>query len=69
MVNGKQGSCSCFHIFQNIIGVWPIPKKTYPVETLSDIEEKELKYILSIEETISHEELMYLRYAKKVYEL
>jgi hypothetical protein len=44
-------------------------KKTYPVETLSDIEEKELKYILSIEETISHEELMYLRYAKKVYEL
>ena len=45
-------------------------KKTYPIEVLSSEEEKELQYLLSsIEDTISHEELMYLRYAKKTYAL
>lgn len=45
-------------------------EKTYPVDVLSPEEEKELQYLLSsIEENISHEELMYLRYAKKAYAL
>jgi hypothetical protein len=31
-----------------------ITKKTYPVEVLSPEEEKELRYILSIEDAINH---------------
>jgi hypothetical protein len=44
-------------------------KKTYPTEELSPAEAKEIAYILAYEETISFEEMTYLRKAKEMYAL
>jgi hypothetical protein len=44
-------------------------KKTYPVGEFTPEEEKEIAYIRAYEPNISHEELMYLRYAKEEYAL
>ena len=44
-------------------------KKTYPVWVFTPEEEKEIAYIRAYEPVMSHEELMYLRYAKAEYAL
>lgn len=43
--------------------------KTYPIEHLTPEEAKEISYILQYEETISFEEMTYLRQAKEMYAL
>lgn len=43
--------------------------KTYPVGEFTPEEKKEIDYIRAYDTEMSHEELMYLHYAKKEYAL
>lgn len=43
--------------------------KTYPVGEFTPEEKKEIDYIRAYDSEMSHEELMYLHYAKKEYAL
>jgi len=43
--------------------------KTYPVGKFTPEEKKEIDYIRAYDSEMSHEELMYLHYAKKEYAL